>query len=159
MQSQSGNAESIRQDLIAAVPRITDDVCPSDRLDRFIHRAEPCFCGNLQPGARGRLSLPIPPATDGLYFDHRGFRHFRGDNGLHDNDGFTAMVASTILAEALATAAAWDTVEAQGVAVRVKVEVQYIRVNRNSRPQTCVQSLAFCEMQMRREKAPKHCLP
>jgi hypothetical protein len=37
----------------------------------------------------------------------------------------TAMVARTILAEALATAAAWDTVKAQGVAVRVKVVVQY----------------------------------
>jgi len=55
---------------------------------RFIHRAEPCFCTSLQPGARGRLSLPIPPAADGLFFDHRGFRHFRGDDGFHDNHGF-----------------------------------------------------------------------
>jgi hypothetical protein len=33
----------------------------------------------------------------------------------------TAMVAITILAEALVTVEAWDTVEAQGVAIRVKV--------------------------------------
>ena len=119
----------------------------------------PAFAQVCNPALAAGFLYQCPPAADGLFFDHRGFRHFRGDNGLHDNDGFTAMVASTILAEALATAAAWDTVEAQGVAVRVKVEVQYIRVNRNSRPQTCVQSLAFCEMQVRREKARKHCLP
>jgi hypothetical protein len=34
----------------------------------------------------------------------------------------TAMVAITILAEALVTVEAWDTVEAQGVAIKVKVD-------------------------------------
>jgi hypothetical protein len=61
----------------------------------------------------------------------------------------TAMVARTILAEALAT------VEAQGVPIRVKVG-KHMRMSEfiwrylEIRPQTCMQSLAFFETQIRR---------
>jgi hypothetical protein len=88
MQSQSGNAESIRQDLIATVPRITDDVCPSDQLDWFIRRAEPAFAQACNPALAAGFLYQCTSAADALYFDRRGFRHSREDSGFHDNHGF-----------------------------------------------------------------------
>ena len=119
----------------------------------------PAFAQVCNPALAAGFLYQCPPGTDGFYFDHRGVLHFCGDDGFHDNHGFHCDGAENNFDRGDGHGGAWGTVKAQGVAVRVKVGVQYIRVNRNSRPQTCVQPLAFCEMQVRREKARKHCLP
>jgi hypothetical protein len=47
----------------------------------------PAFAQVCNPALAAGFLSQCPPASEGL-FDNRGFRHFRGDDGLHDNRGF-----------------------------------------------------------------------
>ena len=48
----------------------------------------PAFAQVCNPALAAGFLYQCPAAADGLFFDHRGFRHFRGDDGFHDNHGF-----------------------------------------------------------------------
>jgi hypothetical protein len=48
----------------------------------------PAFAEICNPALAAGYLNQCPPEAGGLYFDHRDFRHFRGDDGFHDKHGF-----------------------------------------------------------------------